>query len=61
MGLHCEACRGNSVGCDVASIMLKALELPHMPPRFCVFGVSRQEMGPDCALEEMIEEGDSRK
>lgn len=32
-----------------------------MPPRFCVFGVSRQEMGPDCALEEMIEEGDSRK
>lgn len=30
VGLCREACRDDGVGCDVTSIMLKAVELPHM-------------------------------
>lgn len=30
MGLCREACGDDAVGCDVTSIMLKAVELPHM-------------------------------
>lgn len=61
MGLCHEACRDDGVECDVTSIMLKALRAPPYAQRFCVVGVCRGEMSPDCAPEEVIEEGDSRK
>lgn len=61
MGLCREACRDDGVECDVTSIMLKAVELPLMLRGSVLLVVCRQEMGPDCAPEEVIEEGDSRK
>ncbi len=56
-GLCREACGDDGVERDVTSIML----LPPYALRFCVVGVCRDEMGPDCAPEAVIEEGDSRK
>lgn len=61
MGLCREACGDDGVGCDVTSIMLKVVELPHMLRGSVLLGVRRQEMGPDCAPEEVMEEGDPRK
>lgn len=61
MGL-CRVSRGNDgVGCDVTSIMLKAVELPHMLRGSMLLAGAGRKWGPDCAPEEVIEEGDPRK
>lgn len=58
MGLFHESRSDDSVGCDAPSIMLKAVELP-----ICsvLLACADRKWGPDCAPEEVIEEGDPRK
>lgn len=60
-GSRREAYRDDGVEWDATSIMLKAVELPHMLRGSVLLPCERQEMGPDCAPEEVMEEGDSRK
>lgn len=56
MGLRWEACGDDGVGCDAASIMLKAVALPHMLPGSVLLACAGKKTGPDCAPEAMMEE-----